>query len=206
MARRPGHGQRHAVPCRLDRHPGGGAHPVQRGADHAERRRGRQPRRRTRGGRQPDARGAPPRILVVYARGAEPGRARPARRRRRRLRGRSPVGRAAPSGQPARLLRHAARRRCRHRPAVRLQLRWRCPHADRDARRRRGAAGLRRPHRVGIDHKGRLDAGGLRRQPVRRVRGDRRACPVRLLVGPGSPPPSRARAARRLMATASVPE
>ena len=58
---------------------------------------------------------------VVYARGAEPGRARPARRRCRRLRGRPAAGGAAPSGEPAYLLRHTTRQR-HVRAAVRLQL------------------------------------------------------------------------------------
>ena len=130
------------VPRRLGGHSGRGAHALQRAADHVERRRGREPRRRARGLRRVDERAAPARVVVLHGREAEPGLPRPAGRWRRRLRGRPPVGRAATAGQPAGLLRRSARRRHRAGAAVRLHLRRRRAHPDRVAGRRRDTAGL----------------------------------------------------------------
>ena len=97
--------QRHAVPRGLEGHSGGGAHTVQRPADHAERRRGREPRRRVRGGGRRDQGVAPPRIVVLHGCGAEPGLARPAGWWRGRLQGRPLSG--APRHQGSLLASHA---------------------------------------------------------------------------------------------------
>ena len=148
-------------------------------ADHAERGWRGEPRGGAGLGGQPDRRAAPARVVVVHGGRAQPGLAGPPRRRGRRVRGRPPLGRAAPAGEPARLLRHPARPGRRSRGAVRLQLHRRRPDPDRHAGRGRGAPRLRRPQRVGVDHAGRLDADLLRRQPARPVRGDRRAADAR---------------------------
>ena len=95
LARRKVHGKRHAVPRGLDGHPSGRRDALQRAADHGERRRGGEPRRRARGRRRADERVALARDVVLYARSAEPGLSRPARRGRGRLQGRPSVWRAA---------------------------------------------------------------------------------------------------------------